>query len=278
LEVVSFLKKYRCLFFDAYGVLNDASSKYQHALSILDKLQSDPNSLCFLVTNDSATPVAQLAARWEPYFTEETIISSGKTVDSYVSLHTEFASIVIVGASRSIEVFTRRDISVLTTEGWTKAGQPKVDALIMMASVGFDWHSTLNTALNLLRLNPDCKLIAPNPDLIYSVDDQVRGIAAGSLAMLVHHASGRQIKWLGKPYQEIFSQAFNVAASRLPNLEKNEVLMVGDTLGTDILGARQFGIDSLYVRGGVGNISDQDSIVPTATVNRLEMGQLTQIS
>ena len=53
---------------------------------------------------------------------------------------------------------------------------------------------------------------------------------------------------LGKPHSPIFEEAVRRAGTR-------DMVLFGDQLHTDILGARRFGIDSVLVLSGVTRIS-----------------------
>ena len=63
--------------------------------------------------------------------------------------------------------------------------------------------------------------------------------------------------------------AWEIAKQRYPDLTKKDILMVGDTLQTDILGGNKFGLDTALVL--TGNILPEDAetriassgIVPT---------------
>lgn len=67
----------------------------------------------------------------------------------------------------------------------------------------------------------------------------------------------------GKPNPDLF----NYALSLLEGVEKNEIIMIGDNLKTDILGASKFGIDSIWINHH--QIETQE-IVPTYEVSRLK--------
>jgi ribonucleotide monophosphatase NagD (HAD superfamily) len=62
----------------------------------------------------------------------------------------------------------------------------------------------------------------------------------------------------------MFSYAFANAHANLPKLAKKDVLMVGDTLRTDIYGATAFGLDTVLVLSG-NTLPAQHQILIEAT-------------
>ncbi|MCB9496810.1 MAG: HAD hydrolase-like protein [Fibrobacteria bacterium] len=89
----------------------------------------------------------------------------------------------------------------------------------------------------LVVLNPDA--IAPRPGGVMA---RVSGVTARSLA----RETGCQVALLGKPFGEIY----DLALERI-GLPRERVVALGDTLATDILGARNAGIDCGLVLTGV---------------------------
>ncbi len=62
-----------------------------------------------------------------------------------------------------------------------------------------------------------------------------------------YEAIGGEVEWYGKPHPAIYEHALYLAG----NPPREAVLAVGDALRTDILGAARFGIDCVYVAGGI---------------------------
>lgn len=89
----------------------------------------------------------------------------------------------------------------------------------------------------LVVLNPDA--VAPRPKGVMA---RVSGVTARSLA----RETGCQVALLGKPFGEIYAHALDKM-----NLSAERVVAIGDTLATDILGARHAGIDCALVLTGV---------------------------
>lgn len=84
-----------------------------------------------------------------------------------------------------------------------------------------------------------------NPDRVVIHGDQ-RMVCAGALAD-AYEALGGTVHWYGKPYPEIYREAFRMAGEP----HRSEVVAIGDGLATDMLGAARQGIDAIYVASGI---------------------------
>jgi HAD superfamily hydrolase (TIGR01459 family) len=63
---------------------------------------------------------------------------------------------------------------------------------------------------------------------------------------------GGKVYWHGKPSRETFASVHDRVNLLLnKKINKESILMIGDSLQTDILGANQYGIDSLLVLSGI---------------------------
>jgi ribonucleotide monophosphatase NagD (HAD superfamily) len=96
------------------------------------------------------------------------------------------------------------------------------------------------------------RLLLPNPDLVYPRGDGAFGFASGTVACMFEQALRARYPTrtdlgfvrLGKPHPAIFEAAERRSGTR-------NMVMIGDQLDTDIRGARDFGIDSALIEGGV---------------------------
>jgi ribonucleotide monophosphatase NagD (HAD superfamily) len=61
---------------------------------------------------------------------------------------------------------------------------------------------------------------------------------------------------------------FEAAARRFDGVDRRRLVMIGDQLGTDVLGARRAGIDSVLVETGVARLADLaiSEVRPTFTL------------
>lgn len=114
------------------------------------------------------------------------------------------------------------------------------DGLIMLSSE--DWNEALQAALeHTLRQRPRPLEIA-NPDLVAPRGDCLT-LEPGFFAHRAREASGVIPEFYGKPY----APAFRAVLDRCSDIPPEQILMVGDTLHTDILGAQNAGMKTLLV-------------------------------
>ena len=103
-----------------------------------------------------------------------------------------------------------------------------------------DFESVLRPAAEL-----GLPMVCANPDLEV-IRGGVREICAGMLALRYEELGGT-VRYHGKPHESVYRRV-------LPKLGLRSgarVLAVGDSLRTDIAGARRAGLDSLLVTGGI---------------------------
>ena len=106
----------------------------------------------------------------------------------------------------------------------------------------------MNKALKLLL--QDTKLIIMIPE---KVDHSLGGVelTVGAYGKMLEDAAGIKATYIGKPSTYMFDIALDSMV-----IDRNRVLMVGDRVSTDIIGARQAGIPSVLVKTGEFKESD----------------------
>jgi len=72
---------------------------------------------------------------------------------------------------------------------------------------------------------------------------------------------GGQVRWHGKPYPSVY----DTCLATLGIAERQRILAVGDSLRTDIAGARGAGIASVWVAGGIHG--EELGLKPGATLD-----------
>jgi HAD superfamily hydrolase (TIGR01459 family) len=93
-------------------------------------------------------------------------------------------------------------------------------------------------------------MLCANPDLVVERGEKLI-YCAGALAD-VYAALGGEVFYAGKPYAPIYKEALALAqAARGTEVRSDRVLAIGDSIRTDLKGARDFGLDCLFVTAGI---------------------------
>ena len=250
------IDRYDAILLDAYGVLVNLDGALPGAAGWIDELNRRGKRY-WLVSNT--------AARYQGFglaIPAERILSSGMLLKTYFAEHGLVGKrIRLLGPADSVR-YAELAGGVVVPAG------ADFDALVVADQAGFDLVEAVDEVLSALFRKFDAgemvPLILPNPDLVYPTGRGC-GITSGAIAVMMEAALQRRYPErpeigfvrLGKPYPELFEAAIELAGSR-------NVLMVGDQLETDILGANRLGIDSALVPGGItGDRSEYGEIRPT---------------
>jgi len=128
----------------------------------------------------------------------------------------------------------------------TGAGFKLVDTCAEVVVCGIDFDLTYDKARTAtLLIRAGARFIGTNPDPSFpSPEGLVPG--AGSIIALIEAASGQSPTIIGKPERGMFD-----AALRQLGAHPEETLMIGDRIGTDIVGAQALGIKTALVMTGV---------------------------
>lgn len=153
---------------------------------------------------------------------------------------------------------------------------------VIVGEENYDWQPTFNAVINFFIHHPDAPFIVPNPDIYWP--DGHNGIAIGAggkagfiVSVLEDYGITVRPEYLGKPYGAVFE----CARSRICELRGEEgvapsrIVMVGDSLRGDILGANRAGYHSVLVLTGITvesqltRLSENPETIPRMIVENL---------
>ena len=116
----------------------------------------------------------------------------------------------------------------------------------------FDFEH-LNQALRMLKRG--AKLIGMQPELIDSSLGELE-LNVGSWVGMLERAAGIEATYIGKPSRFAFEMPLKTMG-----LEKNQVLVVGDRVATDIKGAKTLGMKCVLIRTGEFRTQELDGSI-----------------
>ncbi len=252
---------------DAFGVLNIGDTAIPDTPDRVRSLTAAGKRV-LVVSNAAGFPHTTLIEKYYGLgynFAPQDVITSRTTLLSELNGQNELHWGLMATPSAGLRDLEELKLSYLEDD-------PKpyetVDGFLMIGSAV--WNETRQAMLEAALLERPRPVLVGNPDIVAPREygfSKEPGLFAHRLA----DRTGVTPQFFGKPFANIYDLAF----SRLGHIDKSRVLMVGDSLHTDILGARNAGIASALI-SGFGFFAGHDvetaimkaGIVPSFVVNR----------
>ena len=267
----SIVKNYKAVFFDAFGVLKNHQGLIPGIIKTFEYLDRKGIKY-YLLTNDSSRSPEMLAQWYQDrgvqQVTADKILSSGMVAMEYFKLKVSNGNAVAyLGTENSAHYIETAGLTTVAVKDIDLNNIDHIESFAFLDDEGFNWNEDINKAINLLR-KKNMTVIVANTDINYPVNQNDVSVAVGSLADMVEKIIGKSFIRFGKPDAQMFLLAFERALKDI-DVKRNEILMVGDTLHTDIMGGNKFGLDTVLVVSGntlpeMANIRISSSgIIPT---------------
>ncbi|GGC11104.1 TIGR01459 family HAD-type hydrolase [Dyadobacter sediminis] len=263
----SVISKYEVVFFDAFGVLKTYNGLIPGIENTFKYLKENGKDF-YVVTNDASRSPDQLAESYVRLgindITPDRIISSGMLAREYLELKVRNGIVAYLGTDNSAHYLETSKLKTVSIRNLNLDSVGDVSALVFLDDEGFDWNTDLTKTLNLLRKR-NIPVIVANTDKTYPASKSRLSIAVGALAKMIEDTIGRQFIRFGKPDPQMFIFAYQ-HIKNYPDISKRDILMVGDTLHTDILGGNKFGLDTALVLTGNTQAEDAEVRIRSAGI------------
>ena len=248
----SIVKNYKAVFFDAFGVLKNHQGLIPGIINTFEYLDRK-GIRYYLLTNDSSRSPEMLAQWYQDrgvqQVTADKILSSGMVAMEYFKLKVSNEnSVAYLGTENSAHYIETAGLKTVAVKNIDLNNIDHIESFAFLDDEGFNWNEDINKAINLLR-KKNMTVVVANTDINYPVNQNDVSIAVGSLADMVEKIIGKSFIRFGKPDAQMFLLAYERALQDI-DVKRNEILMVGDTLHTDIMGGNKFGLDTVLVLSG----------------------------
>ena len=287
-DIFSIADAYDTFFVDMYGVLFDGSELYSGILPSLKKLR-EMGKKVVLVSNTSQLSEDTMRGYTERGMScgvhYDHFVTAGELLHNILIQRPEIINKQIEKEFHTVKCLFMGNANVFKGTGILKADRYEDADLVYVASprahygsvrldnlydedgnkveleefLDKDWKTLKDDqgqqglaefALQLEKLASLKKtLFLSNPDVFapFRIDDGKHSVVTqGAIGFYYEKFFGGKVLYFGKPYVEIFDFAKKISSS-----ENDRILMIGDTLWTDVLGAHNAGIDSALVMTGV---------------------------
>ena len=225
--------KYDAFLIDLWGVMHNGIKLNASALDAINKLETKGKKIIFL--SNAPRPTKQVVEflrklRMEEKFLKN-VLTSGEAALNSLKQKKFGEKFYHLGPKRDDSLFSHMKKDKTTIE--------KCD-FILCTGLFDEEEEKLKYYENLLKNFIKKKLVCTNPDLTVHRGG-VEEYCAGKIAEIFESLGGEVI-YFGKPHKEVY----------LSCLDKNEkTLVIGDNLKTDIKGANNMNLDSIFISSGI---------------------------
>ena len=233
---------YDVIFSDVWGVLHNGVQAWPTASDALMKFRERGGTVVLLsnAPRPSSVVIEQLETIGVPRAGWDGIVTSGDVTRMELDRR---------GVTRLHHVGPPRDAEMFDGLELVGAGEAKI---AVVTGLDDDHSETPDDYRERLRelAGHDVDLICANPDRVVERGGEMVW-CAGALAD-VYEEYGGHVLHIGKPFPGVYEQALRVALEKRGQVtSKARVLAIGDSMITDVAGANTFGIDCLFMTGGI---------------------------
>ena len=241
---------YDVFILDQWGVMHDGSYGYIKAINAVDKLISN-NKKLIIISNSSKRKNTSVSRLKNLGFEKKNFL---EVMTSGEMIWQELNNSIDNYGNELKNCFHIFDISKEDGLDFRK-GLEKFNFVsnveesnFILACTPFD-KSQPEDYIPILKKGLDLNLImfCANPDFVTIEKNNNKNIfCMGTIADLYEHMGGKVVI-LGKPSKEIYLKS----CSKIKEIDLSKIVAIGDSLDHDILGAHNFGIDSILVSSGI---------------------------
>jgi len=263
---------YDAVYFDIDGTLMAGITALPGAAELIELLEKANFPFIFL-TNDGYHSTEMKAKRFQDagiVINSKNIISCGNALEYVVEdkklydckffLMGEFGDPLYTDACN---LKVTREVSELET----------CDCVIV-GEMNYDWEEVINEVINFFIAQPETHFIIPNPDSYWPTGNKKEihvgsgGVARFILKILQEYGLKIEPIYLGKPHPAIYRHTLRIMHNKYSKYSFNDnerILVVGDSLKSDIDGANRMGYTSTLLLTGITNeehLRQQTEIIP----------------
>ncbi len=260
--IASLVPRFDGFILDLWGVLHDGTHPYPGAIEALAKLRAEGKKIILLSNAPRRAAAVEKVLQTIGFSSThyDALVTSGDTARDWLLASRPYGlRYCYIGPEKDrhlLEGADYREVSSATEADF---------ALV----TGFnEFGDGMETKLPQVRESLAAKLpmICTNPDRLVVKQDGREMLCAGLLAEW-YEAHGGHVDWFGKPYRRVYEHCFALfrdwglgveegsGAPRNPHhpssIIHHPILAIGDSLHTDIAGARGAGITCVLVAGGI---------------------------
>lgn len=246
------LKKKKLFLFDIDGTLAVGDTLYEGSARLLSHIDSIGGK-AYYITNNSTKSGRDYVEKFRTAFsletTEDQFITSGFMTIRFLKKKYSDKKIFVLGTASFVAELRQNGLLI------TETAEEGIDCVVVAYDSELNYQKLVEVSKVLLTT--DAPFYATNPDLRCPIDF---GFIpdCGSICNMITATTDREPVYLGKPSREVVDLCLE-----LSGFTREETLVVGDRLYTDIACGINGGVDTCVVFTGEAQPSDMaDTLYP----------------
>ncbi len=244
--------QYEVAFVDLWGCLHNGVAPFPEAVAALAKFR-DQGGTVLLLTNSprpKQSVIEQLDGLGVPRDIYQEVATSGDSARAALAAGSFGHKVFHIGPERDLSFFEPSDF-IPGLANITRVPMDQAEAVVCTGLFDDQTETPEDYAAILLDAhNRGLKMLCANPDIMVDLGHK-RIYCAGAIAQAYAERGGEAF-YFGKPHPPIFDLARNRLTALLGRVViDKKIIVIGDGINTDIRGALQEDLDSLFITGGL---------------------------
>jgi HAD superfamily hydrolase (TIGR01450 family) len=234
--------RYDAVFCDVWGVVHNGVDPFPKAAAALEAARKEGLTVVLITNSPRIAPqvVTQLRQIGVPDSAYDRIVTSGDVT----------RVLIAEGPKKVFLLGPERDLALIEGLGVERVSADEAESVVCS---GFfdDEREKPEDYTDMLKAFQARRvpMICANPDLVVERGHRIIP-CAGAMAAYYNQLGG-QTRIAGKPHRPIYDEVLSVARKVRGDVPMNRILAIGDGMPTDVRGALDYGLDLLYISGGI---------------------------
>lgn len=234
--------RYDVVLCDVWGVLHNGVEAFAQASQALAQARQAGLTVVLITNSPRPYPGVKVQIRSLGVLDEayDRIVTSGDVTRALIASGPD--KVHFIGAPKDVPLLDGLGVEAVSIE---EAG------IVVCAGLRDDENETPEDYLPELEklAARHLPLICANPDLVVERGHRLIP-CAGAIAKLYEERGGTTLI-AGKPHRPIYEKTIEEARAVRDTFDMSRVIAIGDGMPTDVRGAEAFGLDVLYISGGI---------------------------
>ncbi len=225
------IQKIKGVAFDLDGTIYLGNNLIDGAVDVIGFFRGLNKKICFFTNSSLRTrnqTIDKLNKLGVQVFREDEVYTSAYATAVYIK-EEGIKNCFCIGTEGLIKELLDQGIKIVEEEGENE----KIEAIIIGLDPEFNYIK-LEKALNI-HLQNNCRIIACNLDKSFPVENKRLKPGTGPIAAAIANVTEREVECIGKPNTFMLEML-----SRRWNLNHDEILVIGDSLESDIKMAEKY--------------------------------------